>query len=322
MSPMSQAALLAIAAAFIFNLEAMVVKALDGVPLTTIVAVRAVGQLLWILPAFIRHPYQVLSTKHLKLNLLRGAISSASWYLYYASFTRLPLAMATVLSFSSVLFVTALAGPILGEVVRWRRWTATMLGFLGVIAIVQPWAAGALAAFGWPAAGALLAAFLGSGVVLITKVLARSERTDTIMFYIGLLTTAVSVPIALPGLAWPGWSNFGLLLLMAFAGPFGMVLWIGALRLADASAIAPLSYVRLVFAAGFGIVLFNEMLDAWLGVGAALIVGSALYITRREAKVARRPATPLAVSPLTPVQTAKPAASRASSGSGSGLEAP
>src|SRR5690349_24731265 len=97
-----------------------------------------------------------------------------------------------------------------------------------------------------------------------------------------------------------------------------MVLWINALRLADASVIAPISYLRLVFAACFGIVLFDEMPDSWLGIGAALIVGSALYITQREAKVANRKAAPLAASPLTPAQPAKPAsASAASSGAAS-----
>jgi drug/metabolite transporter (DMT)-like permease len=66
-----------------------------------------------------------------------------------------------------------------------------------------------------------------------------------------------------------------------------MMLWINAIRRVDASLIAPISYVRLIFATAFGLVLFNELPDLWLGLGAALIVGSTLYITRREARLAR-----------------------------------
>ncbi|PWS37518.1 hypothetical protein DFH01_11865 [Falsiroseomonas bella] len=313
MTPMTKAALLAVASAFFFNLETVVVKAIEGVPLATIVLARAVGQLAWAMPAFVQDPRGVMRTGQLRLNLLRGGLSGISWYMYFLSFSMLPLATATVLSFTSVLFVTALAGPVLGEAVRWRRWTATLVGFAGVVAIVRP---GALEV-GWPVAAAIGSAFLGAGIVLTTKMLARSERTITIMFYIGLMTTLMALPVAWPGLAWPGWRDFGLLLLTALCGPFAMVLWISALRLADASVIAPIGYVRLVFAAAFGVLLFNEMPDMWLGFGAALIVGSALYITRREARVARRKAAPLVAAPAIPPQRGAAAESAESSAEGS-----
>ena len=314
MNQLARAALLVVASAFLFNLETVVVKAIEGVPLATIVLARSLGQLAWTLPAFARDPAGLVATRQLRLNLLRGLLSGVSWFMYFVSFSRLPLATATVLSFTSVLFVTALAGPVLGERVRWRRWTATLVGFAGVVAIVRPGAV----EIGWPVAAAIGAAFLGAGIVLTTKMLARSESTSTIMFYIGLVTTALSLPFAVPVLAWPGWWNLGLLVLTGLCGPFAMHVWINALRLADASVIAPVSYVRLVFAAAFGVVLFGEVPDAWLGLGAALIVGSALYITRREAQVARQRAAPMAAAPLAPAQPMKPeAASAASSGDGS-----
>jgi drug/metabolite transporter (DMT)-like permease len=306
---MARAGLLAVASAFFFNLESVVVKAIEGVPIATIVLARAVGQLAWAMPELARDPWGVMRTGQLRLNLLRGALSGISWYMYFLSFTMLPLATATVLSFTSVLFVTALAGPVLGEAVRWRRWTATLVGFAGVVAIVRPGAV----EVGWPVAAAIGSAMLGAGIVLTTKMLARSERTVTIMFYIGLMTTLIALPVAWPGLAWPGWRDVGLLVLTGICGPFAMLLWIGALRLADASVVAPIGYVRLVFAAGFGVVLFSEMPDAWLALGAVLIVGSALYITRREAKVAQRKAAPLVAAPAIPPQRRPDADSAASS---------
>lgn len=283
MSQVARAALLALAATFLFNLETVLVKAMEGVPLATIVLSRAVGQLVWTGPAFIRDPFGLPRTRQLRLNLLRGGLSGVSWYMYYLSFASLPLAMATVLSFTSVLFITALAGPILGERVGWRRWSATLVGFAGVLAIVRPGAV----EVGWPVAAAIATAFIGANITLTTKTLARSERTATIMFYIGLMTTAMTLPVALPGLAWHGWWNFLLLLATGLCGPAAMHVWINALRMADASAIAPLSYVRLIFAVGFGLVLFGELPDLWLLLGATLIVASTLYITRREARLAR-----------------------------------
>lgn len=302
MSQVTQAVLLALAAAFMFNLESVVAKAIEGVPIATIVLARALGQLAWTVPALLRNPAGVVRTEHLRLNLFRGLLSGISWFTYFTSFQGLPLATATVLSFSAVLFVTALAGPVLGEKVGWRRWSATLVGFMGVVAIVRPGAV----EIGWPVVAAIVSAFLGAAIMLTTKMLSRSEGTQTIMFYIGVVTTAIALPVALPGLAWPGWWNMLLLLGTATCGPLAMLFWINAIRRADASLIAPISYVRLIFATAFGLVLFNELPDLWLGLGAALIVGSTLYITRREARLARQRAA-AAAGPQPPASAASSA---------------
>jgi drug/metabolite transporter (DMT)-like permease len=289
MKGLVRAVLLAVFASFLFTLETIVVKAITGVPLATIVLARALGQLAWAIPSVIADPGVIRSSRPW-LAALRGAFSGVSWWMYFVSFAALPLAMATVLSFTTVLFVTALAGPMLGERVHWRRWTATLVGFAGVVIMLQPWDSGAMPT-GWPVAAAIASAFLGAVIMLTTKMLARSERTSTIMLYIGVVTTVMTLPVALPGLAWPGWWNMLLLLGTALFGPLAMHVWITAIRQADASLLAPISYVRLIFAAGFGMALFGEVPDWWLAAGAATIIGSTLYITRREAKLAkeRRP---------------------------------
>jgi drug/metabolite transporter (DMT)-like permease len=284
-SPIFEAAALSFAAAALFVAETVFVKLLAGtVPVTTIVLVRAAAQILWVLPALARGGFAVLRTSHPLLHLMRGLFSLACWVLYYWSFQHLDLATATVLSFTSVLFVTALAGPVLGEVVRWRRWSATLVGFAGVVVIARPGSCGLDPAV----AVALVSALFGAGIVLTTKQLSRTERTDTIMVHIGLVTFAGALPLALPALTLPEPWQAGWLALMAVAGPAGMQLWISAFRLADASVLAPLSYVRLVFAGIAGLMLFGERPDGWTVAGSALIVGSALYITRREAALARQ----------------------------------
>lgn len=279
-SPLLRAALLTTLAAFVFNLETVLVKCLTEVPVATILLARTLGQIAWVLPAWGREGMGLLRTRQPAMQALRGVLSFVSWGLYYVGFARLPLATATVLSFTSVLFVTALAGPLLRERVGRRRWLATLVGFLGVLLVVRP----GVLPLDWPLAASLGSALGGAGIVLTTKALARTERTETIMLYIGLIATAGTLPLALPGLAWPGWTNFLLLAGAGLLGPAGMHLWISALRLADASVVAPLSYVRLVFAAFAGALLFAEAVDGWLLAGAALIVGSAITITRQGSR--------------------------------------
>jgi len=282
-NPVVRAVALGAGACLLFTLETVIAKLIAGVPIATIVLARAVGQLAWPLAFAGRDPVGLLRTRALPMQIFRGLLSVVSWYLYFYALARLPLATATVLSFTSILFVTALAAPVLRERVGPRRWAATLVGFAGVVVILQPGSV--------PLDGAVLAAIgsaaFGGTIVLTTKLLARTERTETIMLYIGLVAVAVALPVALPGLAWPGMANFGLLLMAGLCGPFAMHLWINALRLADASLIAPIAYIRLVFAAGFGLLLWGEVPDWTLGLGAALIIGSALYITRREAVLAR-----------------------------------
>ena len=229
-----------------------------------------------------RQGFGVFRTKQPLMQVFRGCLSVGNWGFYFTAFAALPLATATVLNFTSVLYVTALAGPVLKEKVAWQRWAAALVGFAGVLAIVRP---GALP-LGWPFAYAMVAAFISAVIMLTTKHLAKSERTQTIMAWIGVVALTAALPFGLPHLAWTGWADAGLMLALMLVGPCAMHLWISALRLADASVVAPIAYVRLVFAAGFGMVLFGEVPDAWLGLGATLIIGSALYLTRREAAMA------------------------------------
>lgn len=290
----ARAALLSLIAAFVFNMETVFVKLMDGaVPVATIVLARGLGQIAIALPLMRGAFLAQLRTDRFSLHLLRGGLSLVSWAAYYVSFNHMSLATATVLSFTSVMFVTALAGPVLGEVVRWRRWSATLMGFVGVLLVARPGTGIEPIWIG----GSLLSALCGAGIVLSTKILSRTERTSTIMIWVGIFCSLGALPFAIPGLAWHGWANMGWLLGMAVCGPIGMYLWVTALRLADASAIAPVSYTRLVFAGLFGAFLFNEVPD-WLSIlGAGIIVGSALFITYREAKVGKVKAAAMAAKP-------------------------
>jgi drug/metabolite transporter (DMT)-like permease len=280
-----RAAAITAASAFCMNLEVVLIRFMgEAVPVAMILFVRAGAQLAWVSPDIIRHGRLAFRTTRPVLHLVRGLLSLFSWIAYYYAYRHLPLATATVLSFTSVMWTVALAGPLLRERVGWRRWSATLAGFLGVLLVVRPGAA----PLGWPIAAALFSALCGAGIVITTKRLTATESTRAIMLYVGVITFVGTIPMVLPVWVWPNLHDALLLGGMAVLGTGAFWLWITALRLADASFVAPITYVRLVFAVAAGLLLFGEGFGAFTAAGAALIVGSAIYITRREAALARR----------------------------------
>jgi drug/metabolite transporter (DMT)-like permease len=167
--------------------------------------------------------------------------------------------------------------------VRWRRWSATVLGFLGVLVMVRPGAAtfdpAALVALG----DSLSIAFL----VVLVKRLPASETALIMLFHFGIVSSLAALPLAV--LVWraPTPTEYGLLIAIGVLGVLAQTCWIRAFRAGEASAVAPFDYTRLIFAAAFGFALFAETLDGWTVAGAAVIVGSTVYIARREAQLAK-----------------------------------
>jgi drug/metabolite transporter (DMT)-like permease len=212
------------------------------------------------------------------LHLARGLVSLMCWWLYYRSFRELDLSLATTLTFSTSLFVVALAGPVMGETVGARRWITTLFGFVGVAI-----AAGALSAQVEPGVViGLGAAALGAALVFLNRLLARSEATLAIMVWIGVVTTLGSIPLA--ALDWRplGAGDFGLLLAAGVVGTTGMFLTIEAYRIGGVSALAPFPYARLPIAAAAGWLLWGEAPTTEVLIGGAVIVACALAATGPE----------------------------------------
>jgi len=220
-----------------------------------------------------------------ELHLLRALTGIAALSCGVYAITHLPLAQALTLGFTKTFFILPLAVLVLGETVPRWRWAATALGFVGVLIILRPDAAGAVD----PAAlVALLGAALVAGVVILLRILARSERIPTILFYNGVLTTLVS---AVPAyLVWrmPDGETLILLFGIAVCGVSGQATNIRSYRDGEAAAMAPFGYLRLILAGFLGFVLFGEIPDSWTWAGAAVIVASTLYIALREARSGRK----------------------------------
>lgn len=270
------------AAAVLFAAEALAIRLMTerGIPVEMQVFFRSLGQLFWVAPLVVATGLAVFRTARPGLHLLRGASSLLTWGFYYASFRPLDLATATVLSFTNVMFTTLLAGPVLGEGVDRWRWAGTIAGFVGVAVMLRPGTT--VSALG--VALAIASAVFWCGITLSSRVLAQIDRNTTIMAWVGLVTTAGSLPFAIK--AWVPLGPVDLVFLLAVAGFAPGIIWLitSAYRHGEASAIAPFQYLRLIVVAGFGWLAFGEVPDGWTWLGAAVILAGAVVITVAEAR--------------------------------------
>jgi drug/metabolite transporter (DMT)-like permease len=227
-----------------------------------------------------------LRTKRLGMQLLRGGISFIGMALWFTAVTVLPLAQAVALNFTLPLFVTAGAALILAERVGVRRWAATVIGFLGTLIILRPGFEAVTIVSVLP----ILAAVAMACTALIVKSLSGTENPNAIVFYMNMLLTPISFVPALFVWQWPSWPVLGLTVALGVLAMVAHLFFTRAYKYADASAIMPLEYVRLPLIAVVGYLLYSEVPDLWTGIGAGIIVGSAIYITHREGRRLPRPA--------------------------------
>jgi drug/metabolite transporter (DMT)-like permease len=208
--------------------------------------------------------------------------------MYFRSLAYLPLAEATVLVFSAPIFIALLSGPLLREAVGLTGWAAVLLGFAGVLIIVQPGGA----AFHPAALLALGTAFFYALFMLAARGIPRSEGILCMMFYVNFFPLLFSVPVAAAVWVPVALDDLWLLAAMAAAGSLGLTLIAQAFRMAPAAVVAPFDYTALIWAAGFGFLIWGDLPGLWTLVGAAVIVASSALILLREGRARRGPGTP------------------------------
>jgi drug/metabolite transporter (DMT)-like permease len=238
--------------------------------------------LFFMLPWLARNGLGTLKTDRFWMFTLRSAISFVSMVAGFWSLSLMHFAKAISMSFTAPLFATLLAALVLKERVRLRRWTATIAGLLGVLVVLQPESAG----LGFGEALALFAAAMSALVSMIVKNLSKTESSNAIVTYMVLLLTPMSLALALPVWSWPPAANWWWFMVgMGLCGTLGHLCWVRALSMAEVSLVVSYDYIRLLFAAVIGYFAFAEapLLHTW--IGAALIVGSGIYIARREAQL-------------------------------------
>lgn len=239
--------------------------------------------LMFMLPIILRYGRSAFRFGRPGLHIVRGLSSASGTIMWFWAIALLPIGEAVALNFTAPLFTTILAVIVLHEVVRARRWTATIVGFIGVLIVLRPGveaiSPGALLAIG-------SAATIGLNMMLV-RILSRTDSTPAIVTAFSFFLTIGTLIPALFVWQTPALENVLIMLFAGFCGTTAHLCFTRALSLGDASAVAPLDFMRLPFAALVGYFFFAEVPDIWTAVGALVIAGSAAYIARREAVAAR-----------------------------------
>lgn len=259
-----------------------------SIPLVEILMIRQIIMTLVIVAIARAALPMLMRTKRLKLQLLRGGVTLISMLCGFSALIHIPLAQATAIGFSQVFFVTIAAVLILKERVDARRWVATVIGFCGVMVMLDPTADG----LNIYALGSIAGAFFGALINISVRMLAATERTETILLYQGAVLMVV---LAVP--CWWFWVEptanqwFWLVTLSVF-GTGGQWLLTRAYQVGEASALAPLDFSRLLLSCFTGFVFFSEVPALTTWIGAAIVIGATLYTIRKNARPLLAPVPP------------------------------
>jgi len=246
---------------------------------------RSIFALPFVLPFLWKDGLSGLKTQRPVLYLFRGTIGALALLSFIYAISYAPLAQVTATTFAAPLFATAGSALFLRESVRLRRWSAVLVGFAGVLIIVQP----GTGAMDTGTLAAVAAACFFAASALMVKALTGTDPVKRIVFWTTLMMSIGTLPAA--ALVWTEmtWQFLGLGVVLGAFGMAGQASLAKAFEAADASVVMPLDYVRLPFAALVGWVAFSEPVEPMTWLGAAVIVGSALYITRRESRLNKPP---------------------------------
>src|SRR5579862_35014 len=223
----------------------------------------------------------------------RGALSIVGMFCNFGALARLPLIEANAIGFSSPLIGVALSALVLKERVRIYRWSAVIVGFLGVLVVLAPHFSGEeltiVMASATSVAGVIYAvagSITNAGTMIQTRHLTKSETTSSIVFYFSLICAAAGL------VTWPfGWitptgHEFAALVCIGFLGGTGHILLTESYRYASASMLAPFDYTSMIWALVLGYAFFGELPTVMIVVGSAIIAAAGLFVIWRERQLA------------------------------------
>ncbi len=259
--------------------------AIEGVPTFQTVFLRLFFALLAFLPLIAWRGTEMLRTAHLPLYCIRVVFGLAGMTLWFAALAEIPVGEVTAIGFLAPIFGTVGAVFLLGERVRWRRWTATLVGLLGALIILRP-GVQVVGSGAWLAIGAAVGMAIAG---LLIKTLSGRDDPDKVV----LIALIIQTPLALiPALLVWQWFDphlWAVYAVMGLIGMLGHITMTRAFRAAEASLVMSLEFARLPFAVLFGYVMFHELIDLWTWLGGGVIFAAAVYTAQRERKQRREP---------------------------------
>lgn len=220
-----------------------------------------------------------LKTKRWGWHLLRTMLAVGAMFGFFYGLARMPLVDALTLGFTAPLIVTALSVPMLGEHVGWRRWTAVSIGFAGVLIMLRPGTQTVTLAH----LAVLFGAFCYASLAITARKLADTETSYSMSIYVVAGPLLISM-LLLGSRGWQAPDTTGWALFVA-AGICSVIAWIGIIggyRRASPAMLAPFEYTALIGGAIAGYLIWNEVPDRWVIVGATVIIASGLFVVYRE----------------------------------------
>ncbi|MEM6704933.1 MAG: DMT family transporter [Acidobacteriota bacterium] len=230
-------------------------------------------------PFFLRNGFGILRTERFPLHFVRASLQAVAMLAFFTALRTTPLALASSLSFTAPLFAAVGAIVLLRERVRLRRVAALVLGFVGALIILRPGAV----PIDRGSALVLGSSFAWALTMLLIKHLSETESSLTLTAYMGLLMTPLTAIPASTVWVWPDVRLLGWLVLLGTVGGLSQLSMAEAFRRAEATAVLPFDYSRLVWASVLGYVIYDEVPEIWTWLGGTLIFASTVYIAYREA---------------------------------------
>jgi len=268
-------------ASFVFSLMALLIKLLgQSLHITQILLLRQIGMTIMVAPAILRNFPGTLRSTRPGLQLTRVFFALVAMLCGFSAIIHMPLADATAIFFAKSFFVTIFAVVFLAETVGVYRWGAVLVGFVGVLIMLQPGTDN----FSIYGLASLTGAAGAAAVMILLRLLSRSDSANTIMIYGAL---GVGVVMTLPGIYFwqePTASEWLLLVAVSVVSYFAQKCNIFAYKHGEASLLASLDYVRLLWATLFGYLVFDQFPGVSTGFGAAIVVAAAIFMIYRETR--------------------------------------
>ena len=234
-----------------------------------------------ILPLLLRGGIDSVRTHQPRLQMLRGVVSIAAMMSWFYGLSMVPLAEATALSFTNVIFGSLAAIIFLREKMTMARGIAVFIGFIGVLVILRP----GFVQMDIGIVCVLFSALCWGCSVVIVKQLGRTDSAVSIVAWVGIQLSILSLPFALSVWVWPTMEEWLWLSLLGTLATIGHLCMVQGLKLTDAMTIFPLDFTRLIWASLFGLFIFSESPDVWTFVGAGIIVISGTFMLYREDRI-------------------------------------
>jgi len=253
---------------------------LAGMPVMHVVASRYIGAFAVNLVYFTsREGLSAFKSNRPWFQLLRALVLLASTALNFKALSYLPISLTISFYFALPVMTTLLSIPLLGEKVGIRRLAAILVGFLGVLVIVQPWGA----AFRWEVIYSIAALLTASFYFVMTRMMAGVDENSTCQLWSSGFAALLMIPFVSTGFTWPSDPvDVAVFLGIGVVGAVSHILVTVAYYLAPAKTVAPVTYVQAIYAAAAGYFVFGTTPSNSTALGTAIIIASGLYIWRRE----------------------------------------